>query len=242
MGDVKSPFTSFQAGMAVAVCGGVLAVGWQHHWSTNEIHWAGLFVAGCCCAWLVLQFVRRLRLRRRAGCVPLRVAPGGRLNMMLVQSRKHPEWWIFPAGGVEPGERVEEAAIRETREEAGLVGRLGRIICDVSDGKSQTRIYALHVEAELEQWDEGDWRQRKWFDVGVPGSSSCDEAVQRLYMLLSPKAQHQRIMQACARMAPELRSEAEKCEVAVRKRHLVGGPSSSARQRAPLSESGASTS
>ena len=49
----------------------------------------------------------------------------GRLSVCLIRSRKHPELWTFPAGGVERGERHDEAALRETREEAGLIGRLG---------------------------------------------------------------------------------------------------------------------
>eukprot|EP00965_Chrysotila_dentata_P187308 6172046-Pleurochrysis_carterae.AAC.6 len=58
------------------------------------------------------------RLRRRAGCVPVRAAPGGSLDVLLVRSRKHPAHFIFPAGGVERGEGMADAAARETHEEA----------------------------------------------------------------------------------------------------------------------------
>ena len=82
-------------------------------------------------AWYLLTRPKR---RRRAGCVPLRVEPSGRCSLLLIQSRKHPEWWTFPAGGVEKSDKnVEQAAQRETREEAGIVGRIGRRICDVYD-------------------------------------------------------------------------------------------------------------
>ena len=49
----------------------------------------------------LLLFFCRVKRRQRAGCVPLRIEPGGRVSMLLVQSRKHPELWTVPAGGVE---------------------------------------------------------------------------------------------------------------------------------------------
>jgi len=43
---------------------------------------------------------------------------GGRY--LLIQERKHAQTWYLPSGGVEPGETILEAAIRETWEEAGI--------------------------------------------------------------------------------------------------------------------------
>ena len=60
-----------------------------------------------------LYWSTRPKKRQRAGCVPLRVEPGGRLQMLLVQSRKHPEWWTFPAGGVERGEKLTLQRFKE---------------------------------------------------------------------------------------------------------------------------------
>ena len=39
---------------------------------------------------------------------------------LMVQERKHGQTWYLPSGGMEPGESIHDAAIRETKEEAGI--------------------------------------------------------------------------------------------------------------------------
>ncbi|MBL4845026.1 MAG: NUDIX hydrolase [Planctomycetes bacterium] len=41
-------------------------------------------------------------------------------RFLLVHERKHGQLWFFPAGRVEPGETLQEGALRETLEEAGI--------------------------------------------------------------------------------------------------------------------------
>jgi len=41
-------------------------------------------------------------------------------RFLLVHERKHGQAWYLPAGRVEPGETLAEAAIRETLEESGV--------------------------------------------------------------------------------------------------------------------------
>lgn len=41
-------------------------------------------------------------------------------RVLIVRERKHGQLWYAPAGGLEAGESIAEAAIRETREEAGV--------------------------------------------------------------------------------------------------------------------------
>jgi 8-oxo-dGTP pyrophosphatase MutT (NUDIX family) len=36
--------------------------------------------------------------------------------------------WTFPGGGIEPGETAQEAAVREVREETGLLVRAGPVL------------------------------------------------------------------------------------------------------------------
>ena len=169
-------------------------------------------LAACMTAAVMLFLWLRPRKRMRAGCVPLRVNPSGRMAVLLVQSRKHPEFWTFPAGGVERGERDEQAAARETREEAGVVGQLGRRVCKVSDAKSTTTMYALYVEAELETWDEASVRTRQWFDLGVPGSPMAVQCFAAVRQRLRNKPNQLQCIAACERVRVELAREGEQRE------------------------------
>lgn len=50
------------------------------------------------------------------------------LQILLVTSSSHPDQWIVPGGGIEPDETSDVAALREVIEEAGVQGRLGRLL------------------------------------------------------------------------------------------------------------------
>jgi 8-oxo-dGTP pyrophosphatase MutT (NUDIX family) len=45
-----------------------------------------------------------------------------RPEFLVITSRQNPEHWILPRGHIESRESTEEAAVREIREETGLVG------------------------------------------------------------------------------------------------------------------------
>lgn len=51
-------------------------------------------------------------------------------QILLVKRAIEPAYgkWVFPGGFVDRGERVEEAAIRETREESNLLVRVARLL------------------------------------------------------------------------------------------------------------------
>jgi len=61
-------------------------------------------------------------LRQAVGVVPVRGAPPGSVEVLLVQQWRHPVQklaWAIPAGAIESGEAPDMAARRELREEAG---------------------------------------------------------------------------------------------------------------------------
>jgi ADP-ribose pyrophosphatase YjhB (NUDIX family) len=77
-------------------------------------------------------------VRLVSGCIP--ILSDGRI--LLIRSRKEEKTWSLPKGGWELDESVEEGAIRETFEEAGVTGILGPCILGsfvVQSGKNKRK-------------------------------------------------------------------------------------------------------
>jgi 8-oxo-dGTP pyrophosphatase MutT (NUDIX family) len=104
----------------------------------------------------------------KSGCVPVRRDEHGDWQVLLVQSRWTPAVWLFPKGTVESGELAKEAAVRETREEAGVAGILGpKLGSWYSKGTDQKlKIWLLFVSEQYpasdKRWKERKKRLREW--------------------------------------------------------------------------------
>lgn len=67
-------------------------------------------------------------------------------RFLLVQEAKHGQQWYLPAGRAEPGETLADAAIRETREEAGIDIRLtGIVAIEHTPRKESARVRAVFL-------------------------------------------------------------------------------------------------
>ncbi|KAL0611284.1 Diphosphoinositol polyphosphate phosphohydrolase 2 [Plecturocebus cupreus] len=101
----------------------------------------------------------------QAGSIQLRFT----LQVLLVSSSRYPDQWIVPGGGMEPEEEPGGAAVREVYEEAGVRGKLGRLlgIFENQDRKHRTYVYVLTVTEILEDWEDSVniGRKREWFKV-----------------------------------------------------------------------------
>jgi 8-oxo-dGTP pyrophosphatase MutT (NUDIX family) len=61
-------------------------------------------------------------LIKQSGAIVVRL-DGDEPQVLLVTAKRNSKRWIFPKGHIEKGESAEEAALREAREEAGVVGK-----------------------------------------------------------------------------------------------------------------------
>ncbi|XP_056605306.1 diphosphoinositol polyphosphate phosphohydrolase NUDT4B [Triplophysa dalaica] len=106
--------------------------------------------------------------KRRAACLCIRNERED--EVLLVSSSRNPDQWIVPGGGMEPEEEPCGAAVREVFEEAGVKGKLGRLLGvfeQNQDRKHRTYVYVLTVTETLDAWEDSVTigRKREWFSV-----------------------------------------------------------------------------
>ncbi|CAA2979818.1 nudix hydrolase 18, mitochondrial-like [Olea europaea subsp. europaea] len=110
------------------------------------------------------------------GCIPYRykgthgtsVVDEDAIEVLVITSQRKGKGMLFPKGGWEKDESIIEAVLRETLEEAGVIGE---VECELGKwnfkGKNNDMCYegymfSLLVKEELDFWPEKDVRQRKW--------------------------------------------------------------------------------
>ena len=69
-------------------------------------------------------------------------------NKILLTQRDDFETWILPSGGVEDGESIAQAAIRETKEETGLDVELERLVGVYSRLSNMSPVHAVLFTAK----------------------------------------------------------------------------------------------
>lgn len=130
----------------------------------------------------------KTRHRQVAGCVPIREStppPSSGANnrpghqVLLISSRRNPGQLVFPKGGVKQGELPQDAALRETWEEAGIRGIIVTNLAipdEIHNGVVKSAVmgdhklprgdwFVMRVTEVAEEWPEKDQRTRKWCSI-----------------------------------------------------------------------------
>jgi mutator protein MutT len=85
----------------------------------------------------------------------------GKTQYLVVRAKPDPSHWVIPKGHIEPGELPEAAAVREIREEAGVMAKifstLGTLNFTYRDKKVDTIIYLLEYIGETLPLEEREF-------------------------------------------------------------------------------------
>lgn len=114
-----------------------------------------------------------MKIVLQAGAVVVRrTAEGPRILVVTAKGNNHE--WVFPKGHIEPGELPEQAAVRETIEEAGVVATVRRPAGIVKLSRNDMRFHVQYFLFDYvrEEGEGEDCRQRCWLSV--------QEAINRL--------------------------------------------------------------
>jgi ADP-ribose pyrophosphatase YjhB (NUDIX family) len=93
------------------------------------------------------------------GVVAKREAAG--LRYLLVRARRDPTQWIFPKGHVEAGETIEETAVREVREEAGVDAEVVELLDILEFPDERIALFLMRYVGEAASTEK---REAAWLD------------------------------------------------------------------------------
>lgn len=123
--------------------------------------------------------------RRVAGTVPIRFDANGEPEILLVTSSRNKSW-VIPKGEIEEGESARDAALRESLEEAGVVGsigeaELGNYEYTRASVRNVVAVYALFVKEERSDWRDRGIRDRRWFSAEEAKDLVVDHSLRPLF-------------------------------------------------------------
>jgi 8-oxo-dGTP pyrophosphatase MutT (NUDIX family) len=83
-------------------------------------------------------------------------------RFLLVRARRNPSQWVFPKGHIEPGETLEETAVREVREEAGVEARVVAPLDPLVFPGARVALFLMRHTADV---GGGEGRETAWLSL-----------------------------------------------------------------------------
>jgi len=125
-----------------------------------------------------------------AGALPYKKNKNGEIEFLLITSRTSRNW-IAPKGHLNAGERPEDAANREAKEEGGIFGKISTTPIGSYRYRRLSKdyvvdLYPLKVSSEAVDWPEMNFRQRRWFDRNQAAEIVNEVGLSRLIFNFSP--------------------------------------------------------
>jgi 8-oxo-dGTP pyrophosphatase MutT (NUDIX family) len=174
--------------LAFAACWGifVLPALWrymeQRHKATSQAYWAVIALEGNAGKPDLPVRERKPDDPTHAGGLVFRTTEDGGVEWLLVESSQDENVWVLPKGHVEPGERLKLTAVREVREETGVLARILAVL-EVSSYRlddEDVRVQFYLME-KLEQWRPTDpLRRAGWYRLETARKKVHHEESKRL--------------------------------------------------------------
>jgi 8-oxo-dGTP pyrophosphatase MutT (NUDIX family) len=134
--------------------------------------------------------IRTARARTQVAALPFRLRDGV-LEVMLITSRDTGRW-IIPKGWPQRGRKAHEASAREAREEAGVIGKIGKKPIGVfrydkrlspeTAVPCKVRVFAIEVNELLGEWPEKSDRKRIWLPPAEAARQVDERGLQKLLL------------------------------------------------------------
>ncbi len=133
--------------------------------------------------------------RAQAGVIPFR-RKKGTIEVCLIRNKGGRKWKI-PKGFVDDGETVEQAALKEAWEEAGLTGQIvgaavGAYKYEKWGQALTVSVYLMEVSGQEDKWEESGIRERAWWPVGEAFEQLKNHPVEPLLDAAATKLERRR--------------------------------------------------
>jgi len=131
---------------------------------------------------------------RQVAALPVRKTEAGSLEVLLVTSRDTGRW-VLPKGWPSRRLKDKDAAAREAKQEAGVVGKIsskpiGNYRYRKLEGQNsrlvEVSVYILRVQKEKRRWREQTERERRWFSVAMAARCVRERRLKLLLKALGP--------------------------------------------------------